>query len=215
MLPFEIPAGTTLESLLTDVVPAAHARLVPQTAGREAFTCAIELEGLGQWVVTLDGAKMTVRAGDEKAPDARIRARAEDAQAFLDDYTGDKRLAPKTRRAAPGGGAVVMLSDPRVLKRIKMVNGAVELAIADFDDGRGGAARRAWLSAALGAQAKKVEPDADVTVEVTMKTFLRLVSGGATPEEALADGDVPVKGKRLVAMQVAFALAPLFPPKAV
>ena len=211
MLPFEIPPGTTLEGLLTDVVPAAHARLVPQSAGREPFTCAIELEGLGRWVVSLDGPKMTVRAGEERAPDVRIRARAEDAKEFFDDYLGPKRLAPKTKRAAPGSGGVVMLSDPRVLKRVKMVNGTVELAIADFDDGRGGAPRRVWMSASLGSAAKKVEPEADVTIEVAMKTFLRLVAGGATPEEALADGDVPVKGKRLVAMQVAFALAPLFP----
>ncbi len=209
MLPFEIPPGTTLEKLITDVVPAAHARLVPQSAGREPFTCAIELEGAGSWIVSLDGPKMTVRAGEEKTPDVRIRARGEDAQAFLDDYMGDKRFVPKHQRPA---GGVMMLSDPRVLKRVKMVNGVIELAIGDFDDGKG-APRRAWLSAALGGPAKKVEPDADVTVEVTMKTFLRLAAGGATPEEALADGDVPVKGKRLVAMQIAFALAPLFPAR--
>jgi hypothetical protein len=212
MLPFEIPPGTTLEKLVTDVVPAAHARLVPQSAGREPFTCAIELEGGGAWIVTLDGPKMTVRAGEEKAPDVRIRARAEDAQAFLDDYMGEKRFAPKTHRASAGSGNAVMLSDPRVLKRLKMVNGAIELAIVDFTDGAS-APRRAFLAAAIGGPAKKIEPDADVTVEVTMETFLRLAAGGATPEEALADGDVPVKGKRLVAMQMAFALAPLFPSR--
>jgi hypothetical protein len=209
MLPFEIPPGTTLESLITDVVPAAHAKLVPASEGRVPFVCALELEGVGRWIVTLDGTKMSVRSGEEKAPDARICMRGEDAQAFLDDYMGPRRFVPKQKRPPTG---VQMLSDPRVLKRIKMVSAAIELACADFDDGKGGSSRRLVLSAALGAPAKKVEPDPDVTIEVSMKTYLRLIDAGGAPEEALADGDVSVKGKRLLAMQVAFAIGPLFPP---
>src|SRR5262245_41359011 len=51
VLPFEIPEGTTLDSLIGDVVPQAHARLVPAHAGREPFTCALEIDGAGSWVV--------------------------------------------------------------------------------------------------------------------------------------------------------------------
>jgi len=204
MLPFEIPDGTTLEKMVTEVVPAAHARLVPASEGRVAFTCVLELEGVGQWVIKLDGPKMDVRSGDEKAPDARIRMKGADAQAFLDDYVGPRKLAPKKKPAGP----VQMLTDTRVLKRVKMVNGAIEIAISDFGD------HRMALSIALGAPAKKVEPDPDVTIEVTMDTYLRLLGKGGSPEDVLADGNVSVKGKRLVAMQVAFAIGPLFPPAA-
>ncbi len=103
MLPFEIPAGTTLERLVTDVVPAAHARLVPVSAGRELFTAAVEVEGAGAWIVSLDGPSMKVRAGEERAVDARITVRARDAQAFLDDWTGPRRLALQHLEPRRGG----------------------------------------------------------------------------------------------------------------
>jgi putative sterol carrier protein len=207
MLPFEIPAGTTLAKLVEEVVPAAHARLVPASAGREKFTCAFELEGEKKWVVDLEGQSMKVRADEVSAPDARIRAKAIDAQAFLDDWTGPQKLVPKQR----GRTDVVLMSDPRLLKRIKMVTGAVELAIRDFSDG--GSPRRVSIAIAVGAPAKKEDPKPDVVIETSMKTYLRLLAGGMGPEDALADGDVSVQGKRLVAMQFAFAVAPLFPPK--
>jgi putative sterol carrier protein len=207
MLPFEIPKGTTLRSLVEEVVPAAHARLVPQSAGREPFTVAVEIEGSGggSWVLTIDGAKMTVRAGEEKNVDARVRVRAADAQDFLDDWTGAQRTVPKMMPQ----GDLVLVGDPRILKRVKMVQGAIELAIRDFS--LTGDTRRVALSLALGGMAKKVEPDPDVVIETSMQTYLRLLDAKLGPEEALADGDVTVRGKRLVAMQLAFAIAPLFP----
>lgn len=208
MLPFEIPDGTTVETLLTQVVPAAHARLVPSSAGREPFRAAIEIGGLASFVVSLDGPSMTVAKGEEKNVDARLRFHARDAEAFLADWTGEKRLVPKAKPP----GDLLLLSDPRILKRLKLATGAIELALRDFD-GDGGP-RRASISVALGATAKKADPDPDAVIETSMKTYLRLLSGGLGPEEALADGDVTVKGKRFVAMQLAFAVAPLFPPPA-
>ncbi|MGC4079458.1 MAG: SCP2 sterol-binding domain-containing protein [Rubrivivax sp.] len=101
------------------------------------------------------------------------------------------------------------MSDPRILKRVKMVTGTIELAMRDFDDGTG--ARRASLVVSVGAPAKKVEPDPDVVVETSMTTYMRLLGAQMGPEDALSDGDVKVTGKRLVAMQFAFAVAPLFP----
>ena len=64
---------------------------------------------------------------------------------------------------------------------------------------------------AVGAPARKIDPDPDVTIEVSLATVERILDGKLGPEEALADGDVRVTGKRLVAGQLAFALAPLFP----
>jgi putative sterol carrier protein len=149
---------------------------------------------------------MSVRKGEEKNVDARLRFRARDAQAFLDDWTGPQKLVPKVKPP----GDLLLLSDPRILKRLKLATGAIELAIRDFEED--GERRRVALSIAVGAPAKKVDPDPDVVVETSMKTYLRLLGGEIGPEDALADGDVVVKGKRFVAMQLVFAVAPLFPP---
>src|SRR5262249_33852358 len=37
MLPFEVPPGTTLESLFHDVLPKAHARMIPAGAPSDRF----------------------------------------------------------------------------------------------------------------------------------------------------------------------------------
>lgn len=206
MLPFEIPQGTTIEALVTEVVPAAHAKLVPATAGREPFTCAVEIAGEGGFVVSLDGAKMTVKKGEEKNVDARLRFEKRDAQAFLDDWTGAQRFVPKMKPPTD----LAFFSDPRILKRLKLATGAIELSLRDFEED--GQKRRVTLSVAVGAPAKKVDPEPDVVIETSQGTYLKLLSGKLGPEEALADGDVTVKGKRFVAMQLAFAIAPLFPP---
>jgi hypothetical protein len=50
-------------------------------------------------------------------------------------------------------------------------------------------------------------------VETSLKTYQRLLGGELTPEDALVDGDVVASGKRLVGIQFAFAIGPLFPPQ--
>lgn len=204
MLPFDIPEGTTIEGLLTEIVPKAHASLVPASAGREPFTCAFEVDGAASWIIDLSGPSMNVRAGDIRAPDARLRTSAEHARAFLDDWCG--RSATSVRRPS---GDMILLSDPRLLKRLRMVTGAITLTISDFPIAD--MKKPVSLSIAVGAPAKKVEPDADVVIETTMRTYGRLLAGEMGPEDALADGDVKISGKRLVAMQFALAIAPLFP----
>jgi putative sterol carrier protein len=88
-----------------------------------------------------------------------------------------------------------------------MVDGKIELALREFNGSRVG------MTFALGAAAKKgIDPeDAGVVVEVSLSVFERMLAGKLSPDAALADGDVHVRGKRLVAMQLAFALAPFFP----
>ncbi len=208
MLPFEIPPGTTLDALVTTVIPEAHARLVPASAGKEPFACVVELEPDLSWLVTLDGQKMTARAGSEKNVDARIRSRRAWAEAFLADWTGEGKLVPK---GPPPEGAI-LISDPRALKRLRMVTGVVELALRDFD-ADGEPPRRVSMTVAVGGPARKVEPDPDVVIETGSATYLRVLSGELAPEDALADGDVTVTGKRLVAMQFALALSALVPKK--
>jgi putative sterol carrier protein len=55
--------------------------------------------------------------------------------------------------------------------------------------------------------------DADVTVEARFATIERVLCGELAPEDALADGEVTVRGNRLLAMQLALAVAPFYPAR--
>jgi putative sterol carrier protein len=90
-----------------------------------------------------------------------------------------------------------------------MASGKIELALVDLDG------ERVAMTVAFGAAAKKtIDPDdPDVTIEATVAVFEEILAGKLAPEEAIAEGRVTVKGKKLLAMQMALALAPLAPPK--
>jgi hypothetical protein len=202
MLPFEIPAGTTLETLVTKVLPEAHRKLAK---GKGRYRAVVRFEGGPSFTADIDGPNVDVRPGEESGAHAWIVTRAETAQAFLADWMGEGRFLPKLESGMP----FVLLSDPDVLKRVVMVEGKIELAVRDFEGGR------ASMTVALGSAAKKaIDPeDAHVTVDASVAMLERMLSGKLSPEEALADGDVRIQGKRLVAMQLAFALAPFFPKR--
>jgi putative sterol carrier protein len=67
------------------------------------------------------------------------------------------------------------------------------------------------MTLSLGAPARKRAPDPDVVIETSLATYVRMLAGELGPEDALVDGDVRVDGKRLLAVQLAFAVAPFFP----
>ncbi|HEX8795140.1 MAG TPA: SCP2 sterol-binding domain-containing protein [Polyangiaceae bacterium] len=207
MLPIEIPAGTTATVLVTEIVPALHAKMVPADAPADAFAVALRIEDEGSWTVRVRGARMTVSEGDEPgvAPALWMWTTARAVERFLDDATGEKRLLPKF---GPVGGVATM-SDPRVLKRVAMASGRIELALVDE---RG---ERLGIVFGFGAAAKKaIDPeDADTVIEADLATVERVLRGELGPEDALADGNVRVKGNRLLAMQLALAVAPFYPGK--
>lgn len=212
MLPIAIPAGTTLHSLFTDVVPAAHAKLVAAGDDARSFCAVIAVDGGASFRAEIRGAHMDVRDGEEadrKRIDFWMTFDEEVAQAFLDDWTGPQRFAPSF--APPGD--LKLLTDPRVLRHLAMVSGKVELALTDFP--LDGESSRIAMTIASGAAAKRTidRDDPDVIVEATTEAFLRLLAGKLTPEEAIVDNHVTVRGKRLVAMQFALALAPFFPAR--
>jgi putative sterol carrier protein len=203
MLPIEIPAGTTVESLVTEVVPALHARLVPKDAPADALSIAVRIEGRGSWTLTIRGQKMTVDEGEEAGAKLWVYATAHSAERFLEDAAGPGRLIP---RFAPVGGVATM-SDPRVLKRVAMANGRVELATV-HDDGQ----RMSIVFGFGTATRRPIDPeDADVVVEAELVTIERVLLGKLAPEDALADGGVILRGNRLLALQLALAVAPFFP----
>jgi len=212
VLPIAIPAGTTLRSLVTEVLPAAHAALVPAGAPADVFRAVIAVDGGESFTVEIRGAKMDVREGEreqKKLVDFWITFDEDVAERFLEDWSGPQRFAPKF--VPPGD--VKAPTDPRLLKRLAMVSGKVELALDDFPMDEG--PRRIAMTLASGAAAKRTidRDDPDVVVEATSDAFLRLLAGSMTPEEAIAESHVAVRGKRLVAMQFALALAPFFPAR--
>ena len=203
MLPFEIPAGTTLDTLFTDVLPRTHAKMVPATAGTERFTVVCRVVGWKSFTLEIRGAALAVREGEEAGASFWQVVTRETAQRFLDDWLGEKRFGPLT----PPKGPMVSLSDPRILKRLSLVSGKVELALTDVATGR------MAMTAASGSAAKKAihTDDPDVVIEAPSSALLRLLDGKLSPEDALVDGSVTIRGKKLVAMQLALALGPFYP----
>jgi putative sterol carrier protein len=205
MLPIDIPAGTTVETLVTEVVPALHARLVPADAPPDAFTVALRIEGCGDFTAHIRGVDMQVEATPTARPTLWVHTTERTIAHFLDDAAGPKRFFPKF----PPVGGVLIASDPRVIKRAALANGRIELALEDVDGER--------LALVLGfgdAARRPIDPDdPDVVVETSLPTLERVLSGQLGPEEALADGNVKLRGNRLLALQLAIAVAPFYPAK--
>jgi putative sterol carrier protein len=150
---------------------------------------------------------MTVSDGEEPGvkPTLWMWTTARAVERFLEDATGEKRMLPKF--GAVGG--VATMSDPRVLKRVAMASGRIELALVDDQGERHG------IVFGFGSAAKKeIDPeDADTVIETDLMTAERVLRGEMGPEDALADGNVRVKGNRFLAMQLALAVAPFYPAK--
>ena len=214
MLPIDIPAGTTVESLVTEVVPALHAKHVGpvgKDVPLDPFVVAVRVEGAGAWTVTIRGPVMTVEDGESPRPTLWLWTTNSAAEWFLEDARGPKRLLP---RIVPPAGGAVLLSDPRIVKRVAMASGRVELALrtggGEDDEGE-----RIAVVLGLGDAARRaIDPeDADTLLEAGLPTIERVLRGELGPEQALSDGDVTVRGNRFLAMQLALSLAPLYPGK--
>jgi hypothetical protein len=213
MLPIEIPPGTTVESLVTDVVPALHARLVAPVARevpQDPFVVALRVEGVGAWTVTIRGAVMTVEDGAAARPTMWMWTTGGAIEWFLEDALGPKRLFP---RVAPPAGGALLLSDPRIVKRVAMASGRVELALRPGRGAPGPDDERLSIVLGFGDATKRaIDPeDADTSIEASLPTVERILRGELGPEDALADGDVSIRGNRFLAMQLALSLAPLYP----
>lgn len=203
MLPFDVKLGTTPLELFEDVIPKAHRQLVPKQGDKAELVVAVTVHGddeVSSLRATIRGADIDVATdSDEKAHVSLVLEKAS-LVAFLEDWATTRRYVPKF---SPKGAAI--LTDPRVLGRIAHVTGSIELALPDFPGGR------ARLQAtAYGGKATRVDPDRepDVVVEASNDVFDKMLAGTVLPEEALAQSLVTVKGKRMVALQFAFALAP-------
>jgi hypothetical protein len=216
MLPLPLPPGTTLASLVETLLPAAHAASVPASAPREPITLVLSLAGSRDataatppprvYTLVVRGPTLTVSRDEAATRDVWIHAEGVIADHFVADWSAGASLAPRWK-TVPGKAEVpALLTDPRILRRVQMVNGRVELALSDFSLGR------AALTLASGAAAKKpIEPGrADVTIELTMKTFDQVLAGELRPDTAIADGRFALSGKKMIALQYAFAIGPFF-----
>jgi hypothetical protein len=213
MLPIDIPPGTTVESLVTEVVPSLHGRLVGKDVPQDPFAVAVRIEGAGVWTVTVHGNVMTVEDGEAARPALWMWTTARAVEWFLEDARGPKRLMP---RVVPPAGGPLLLSDPRIVKRVAMASGRVELALrtgAGADGTSLGEEERLVIVLGLGEAAKRaMDPeDADTCIEAHLPTLERVLRGELGPEQALGGGDVSVRGNRFLALQLALSLAPLYP----
>ena len=205
---FEIPPDTTIRSLIESVVPALHARLVPEDAPTDALAVNVRIEDAGSWTVHIRGREMRVVEGEADRPTLWLFTTARAVELFLEDAAGPRRLSPEVRArqrgARPSSATRASCGAPR------WPHGRIELALRDVDGER--------LAIVFGfgtAARKRIDPDdADVVVEAGLGTLERMLAGTLAPEEALADGDVAVRGNRMLALQLALAVAPFYPQKA-
>ncbi len=202
MLPFDVKLGTSPLELFTDVIPNAHKSLVPKLGDKDELVVAVRVDGdraCDSLRVVIRGNDITVGEGSGPANVSLLLEKAS-LNAFLEDWATTRKWVPKF---SPKGAA--LLTDPRVLKRIAQVTGSIEMSLPDFP---GGPAR--VRAAATGGKPGKVdfERPADVKIEATNELFEKILAGTVLPEEALAQSLVKIEGKRMVALQFAFALAP-------
>jgi len=148
---------------------------------------------------------MTVEEGTDARPTLWVYATDRSAERFLEDAAGPRRLTPRFGSV----GGVATMSDPRVIKRVAMASGRVELATTDENGDR------MAVVFGFGAAARRdIDPEeADVVIETQLATIDRVLRGELAPEDALSDGGVTVRGNRLLAMQLALAVAPFYPAK--
>lgn len=205
MFPIDIPPGTGVEALLEEILPAAHARLVSDD-GDEEHRAVLRVTGGPSYTLEIRGRRASAARGEEGAPAVWVVAPREALERFLEDWATARRFVP---RVDPSG--FVMLTDPRVLRRVARVSGRLQLAIADFPLGDGRTERVAMTVGAGPAARQRIDvEEPDAVVEATTATVERVLSGALSPEDAIGGGHVKLTGKRLVAMQFALAIAPLF-----
>ena len=202
MLPFDVKLGTTPLELFTEVIPKSHRQLVPRLSDKDELVVAVRVEGDPECDflrASIRGHEIAVSPSSGSAHVA-IWLEKNSLNAFLEDWATHRRYVPKF---SPTGASI--LTDPRVLRRIAHVTGTIETTLPGFPSGP--ARLRAT---AFGGRMAKVdfERDPDVTVEASNEVFDKMLAGSLLPEEALAESLVVVKGKRMVALQFAFALAP-------
>jgi hypothetical protein len=206
MLPLDLPPDTTIDSLLTDVIPQTHRRLVEHGGPLDVFTIAIRIEGKGGYTARICGSEMQVQDGEVERPTLWMYTTEPMAQRFLADALGPRRMLPKPP-AGDAASGVRTMSDPRVLKRLAMASGRIELAVVD-ETGQ----RIAILLGFGDAARRPIAPEApDTVAEAPMATLEAILRGDQGPEEALASSVVTVRGSRLLALQLALAVAPFFP----
>jgi putative sterol carrier protein len=200
------PPDTTIESLVTTIIPALHMRLVPDGGPSELFTIAVRIEGCGSWTVRVVGREMRVEErGEEERATIWMYLSKSSAELLLADALGPRRLWPDAMVGPPAKG-VPWMGDPRVLKRLALANGRIELAAVDEGGGR--------LAVVLGlgdATRRAINPeDPDAVAEAALTTLEGIIRGEQGPEEAISSGEVTVRGSRLLALQLALAVAPFY-----
>ncbi len=192
-----------MESLVTSVLPALHATYVPDDVPSEPFMLSLRIEGSGGWTAQIRGRHMQVERGEADCPTLWLFTTTPTVERFLEDAASEGRFLPKS---LPPAGSVCVLTDPRLIKRIALANGRMELALRDA----GGERLAVFLGFGDSARRPPGAVRADVAIEATLPALERILGGALPPDEALLAGHVEVRGNRLMAIQLALAVAPLY-----
>jgi hypothetical protein len=199
MVPHAIPPGTTLRSLLEEILPADHAANVPRDAGKARL--ALGFTGGRSYALSADGSRLEVRETPRVEP-APLLIGLEEASAdlLLADWMGPRKLVPSFQ---PSGLAA--LTDPRLLRKLAEVDGTMAITLEGLAPGR----RDTMLVAA--GRDPSLYDDPDVRIELSMAALSAVLTGKLRPDRALDLDGVTVLWKKRIAVQFALALVSYFP----
>jgi putative sterol carrier protein len=205
MLPNFVPAGTSVASFFERVLPEAHRTAVPADASAGELAILVRIETGDGYLYSIRGRDVSVTRADKAEAHLVLTTTADALAFFLADWSGPRRFAPSF---VPAQG-VRLITDPRVVKRLAQATGKIELLLTGLEAGDA----RLVLSAAGGKKHRENGRPADAAIETKVSVFEELLGGRLLPDEAITAAHVSVRGKKLVALQFAFAVAPFFPVK--
>jgi hypothetical protein len=208
MFALTVEREDTLETLIDARLRAHHERSVRvHAAGQELsrareWTIGMRIRRRFTRTVVIHGPKFSVADRTPDACDMWVSTDEASAAYFLADAKGERRLCGTPHPSMP----IATPTDPRLLSRIASESAKVECALRMADG------TRLLLMFGCGKHAARGIDDFDpeVELEVPEAVFVAVSQGRTTPSGALEHPDLSIRGKKLVAVKLALALAPLF-----
>jgi hypothetical protein len=212
MFAWTVRADETLESLVDTQLPAHHkAALAARTgaaaaggASARAFVVGIRIRRRLTRTLHVLGDQLVVKQEAPRSCDLWVSTDEASAEYFLADAKGPRVLTAKPNAAFP----VLTPTDPRMLAHIAGESAKLECTLK-MPDGT-----QLSMLFGCGKHAAKGIDDFDPEVRLVLPAMLltAFTQAEVSPQSAIESPDIEWHGKKLVAVKLALALAPIFAP---
>ena len=214
MLPFEVPAGTTPESFVCELLPREHPALVAGASKPLRGRYAARILGHGAFTLDIDGPRLTTSVG---APD--VVGGAGESWATSQSLADFRAFLDEAARTGKAKGPPPRPADAAFQARLATLKGVIRLCIPDLPNAHVPSGTGCAVDLAFGPPGKPLEmledaahDGADVTVTIAY-ALIRAIAEGADPIPVLKGrSGVRVEGKKHLAIALGIAMMPLVPP---